>query len=255
MKLTFHVPTQQYGFLEIEGTEADRKEMETLYNTYAENKLPFKTGNFIEIETFTGEKIRYDEENHIYEDLAGNRLVGGSTYAESKVKPFDVDMIAPKVAKKVGVPVEEITAMWAMNGKISRDYGSVVHLLVEQWFKFSGHNTVYHEPKSALLKSIIEGYPAKESNMLTEVLVSDVKARMVGRIDLLEIIDMEKKIANIRDVKTDSDVKKNLEKHSWQLGFYATILTRKGWTIEKLLVDNFAEGGWTTYELEKKEIR
>ena len=42
MKLVFHCPVQQYGFLEINGTEKDLPEMEKLYNLYAESPLSFK---------------------------------------------------------------------------------------------------------------------------------------------------------------------------------------------------------------------
>jgi hypothetical protein len=254
MKLTFHVPTQQYGFLEIEGTEEDRKEMEMLYNTYAENKLPFKTGNFIEIDTFTGEKIRYDEENHIYEDLAGNRLVGGSTYAESKVKPFDKEMILPKVAKKLGVDAGIIDAMWNGGGFISRTFGTAIHAVMEQWFRYKEHGTEYHLPKHPFLRNVIETYPRRDSTILPEVFVSSVKHRMVGQIDGLEIVDAEKKICNIIDFKSDADVKKNLEKHSYQLSFYAMILEKHGWTVEHLYIDNYTTA-WTTTEVARMEIK
>lgn len=252
MKLTFHVPTQQYGFLEIEGTEEDRKEMEVLYNTYAETKLPFKTGTFIEIETFTGEKIRYNEENHVYEDMEGNRLVGGSTYAESKVKPFDKEMILPKVAKKLGVEAGTIDAMWSGNGNISRTFGTAVHAVMEQWFRYKEQGTEYHLPKHPFLKNLIETYPRKDSTILPEVFVSSVKNRMVGQIDGIEIT--REKTCNLIDFKSDADVKKNLEKHSYQLSFYAYILEKHGWTVEHLYIDNYTTG-WTTTEVERKEIK
>ena len=77
MKLKFHVPTQQYGFLEIEGTEKNLKEMEALYNEYAESPLSFKKGVYKKVSTYTGEEVLYNEETHSYTDLDGNKATHG----------------------------------------------------------------------------------------------------------------------------------------------------------------------------------
>ena len=60
MKYKFHIPTQQYGFLELETenpTNKDLKQMEGIYNRYAEAPMNFNKGKFKEYETFTGETI------------------------------------------------------------------------------------------------------------------------------------------------------------------------------------------------------
>jgi len=56
MKTKFHIPTQQFGFLEIIGTEEDLPEMEKLYNKYAESPIAFDEG-FKQLKTFTGEEV------------------------------------------------------------------------------------------------------------------------------------------------------------------------------------------------------
>lgn len=254
MKVTMRIPTQIYGYLEVEGKPSDLPEMEKLHDSYAENKLSFKKGTFVELETFTGEKVRYNEETHEYEDMRGERLVSGSQYAQSKEKPFDKEMILPKVAKKYGLAPDVIDSMWEGNGLLSRTFGTAVHLAMENWFRNKEHGTEYHIPKHPFLKNVVESYPKKDESILPELLISSVKNRMVGRIDGLEIIDMEKKIANIIDFKSDSDVKKNLEKHGIQLSFYATILEKHGWTVEHLFIENYTDR-WEEYEVIKQELK
>lgn len=253
MKVTMRIPTQVYGYLEVEGEPTDLPAMEKLHQDYAEQKLTFKKGEFVELETFTNEKIRYNDETHEYTDLAGNPLVSGSKYAASKEKPFPKEMILPKVAAKLGVEAGLIDAMWNGNGKLSRDFGSAVHLAMENWFRYQEHGTEYHIPKHPFLKNLVESYPKKAALILPEVLISSVKNRMVGRIDGIEIIDMVAKKCNIIDFKSDAEVKKNLPKHAVQLSFYARILEKKGWTVEHLYIENYTDG-WETHEVAKVPI-
>lgn len=253
MKITMRIPTQVYGYLEVEGAPTDLPEMERLHKEYAEQKLTFKKGNFVEIETWTGEKIRYNEEAHEYTDIAGNPLISGSQYANSKVKPFDKEVILPKTAKKLGLGTAIIDAMWTGNGKLSRDFGSAVHLAMENWFRFRDHGTEYHIPKHPFLKNLVESYPKKDAIILPEVMVSSVKNKMVGQIDGIEMLDIVAKTCNIIDFKSDASIKKNLPKHAIQLQFYKTILELKGWKVEHLFIENFTTE-WNTIEIENKRI-
>jgi len=76
-----HAPSQQFGFVEIEGVVDDIPEMEKLYNRYSEAKLDFKNaGDFKKFDTFTGEQILYDDVQHLYTDLKGNKLISGSEW-------------------------------------------------------------------------------------------------------------------------------------------------------------------------------
>lgn len=253
MKITMRIPTQVYGFLEIEGEPTDLPEMEKLHKAYAEQKLPFKKGTFVEMETWTGEKIRYNEESHEYTDLDGNPLISGSQYAKSKEKPFDKEVIIPKTAKKLGLSTSIIDAMWSGNGKLSRDFGSAIHLAMENWFRFRDHGTEYHTPKHPFLKNLVESYPKKDAIILPEVMVSSLRNKMVGQIDGVEILNLVAKTCNIIDFKSDASVKKNLPKHAIQLSFYAMILEKKGWTVEHLYIENFTDK-WETYEVAKVPI-
>lgn len=262
MKLTFHVPIQAYGFLEIEGTEKDLEKMERLYNEYAEVKVTFESfwrktgvGTFKEIETFTGEKVLYNDEAHLYTDLDGNKLVSGSEYSKSHQKPFDKAMIIPKVSKKYGIQESTIDAMWTANSKISTTFGTALHLAMEQWFRHKGVGTEkeYHLPKHPFLRNAVLTFPLKEELGIPEIMVSDVEKKMVGQIDAFIVEAPGSANGIIVDYKSDADIEKNLEHHGLQLNFYRTILENKGYNVTSMQIWNFTDK-WTMYEAKKLTI-
>lgn len=246
------IPTQIYGFLEVEGGQEDLQAMEKLHKEYAEQPLPFRKGTFVELETFTGERIRYNDETHEYEDMSGNKLISASQFAESKEKPFDKEAMLPRMEKKLGVDASVIDEMWNGGGAISRTFGTAIHATMEQWFKYKEYGTEYHIAKHPFLRNLVETFPKREANILPELLVSSVVDRMVGRMDGLEVTG--EKVGNIIDFKSDANVKKNLERHSLQLSYYATILEKFGWKIEHLYIENFTDK-WDEYELIKQTIK
>lgn len=246
MKLVFHVPTQQYGFLEINGTEKDLPEMEKLYNLYAETALSFRKGTYKEFLTFTGEKVLFDEENHLYLDFSGNKLISGSQFKKQFDPVFDKEKILPLIEKKYGVQAAIVDAMWTANSKISTTFGTAVHLAMEQWFrhKDSGTEKEYHLPKHGVLRNIVETFPLKDIDVLPEVMVSCVAKKMVGQIDGLVVTGENQ--GYIIDYKTDNKIDDNLLGHFIQLSFYARILQEHGWIIPKVEVWNYTDR-WTGY--------
>lgn len=255
IKFKFHIPTQTYGFLELEGDIKEIKHAELLYNQYAENPLKFKKGKFIELETFTGEMIRYDAVNHSYTDIEGNALVSGSQYKKSLEKPFPLEDILPKMEKKHGVSAETIKEMWAINSKTSILLGESLHSAMEQWFKHRANGTEkeYHLAKHPFLREAVNSFPLKDERALPEVVVSAVKIGMVGRIDLLTITG--EKEAIVEDYKSDADIKKNLPSHFNQLSFYANILQHHGWSVPKVRIWNYGGKGWEKFESEVLEVK
>ena len=244
----FHIPTQTYGFLELEGGIGAIKEAEVLYNRYAEYPLKFSKGIFEEFETFTGEKIRYNEATHEYTDTLGNKLISGSQYKKSLEKPFPMEEILPKMEKKYGVPAQTIKEMWALNSQTSQLFGKALHSAMEQWFvhKNNGTEKDYHIPKHPFLKEAVMTFPLKEANAVAEKLISAVGAGMVGRIDLLTITGEKEGV--VEDYKSDADIGKSVDGHFNQLSFYAEILKEHGWKIPMVRVWNYAGNGWEKFE-------
>lgn len=250
MKLKFHIPTQQYGFAEVEGTEKDVDKMEKLYNKYAEVPLNFnkKKGEFEKIKTFTGETILYNDITHVYTDLAGNKLVSGSEYKRLLDKPFDLEKISGVVSKKHGVDQKVIKDMWSHNSQTSLHFGNAIHWSMEQWFKFKEagepmEGKDYHLPKHPFLQEVVLSFPRKEDEILPEVVVSDVANKRVGRVDALLITGKNK--CKVLDYKSDANIDE--KSHYKQLSFYAHILMNKGWEVEGIEVWNYTDS-WTNYQ-------
>lgn len=247
MKATFHVPYQQYGFLELEGTTKDLPEMEKLQERYAERAVKFQTGEWKKIKTFTDEEIEYNAETHQYRSLEGKPLIGGSTYAQQFESPFDKLRISEAYAIKHGMAQQDVLDIWENNGKLSRLLGTTLHLAMENFFRHR-NQPAYNPPKSPFLERAVNACMIKGETFYPEIMVSDISSGRVGQVDLL--VATGEKTGYIIDWKTDFSIKKNLKKHFQQISFYAHILIAKGWTVEKVEVRNFTDTQWDVYESE-----
>lgn len=279
MKVKFSavIPVVDFGNvqpeIELEGDDYKKLEEEGMgyireaWNKYSKSPFPNNVvGNFKKFDTFTGEQILYDDSQHLYTDLKGNKLISGSEFAKSKVKPFDLELLSGKVAMKYEVPQEIVKKMWSMSGDISATFGTSLHLAMEQWFLHRNYGTEkeYHLPKPEYLKKAVISFPLKDEHVIPEVMVSDVESGMCGQIDglvtdpplmpALQRVYGEKPTMQIIDYKSDSDVKKNLQKHTIQMNFYRQILENKGFTISGMSVWNYINEEWTEYKLETIEI-
>jgi hypothetical protein len=251
IRAKFHVPCQQYGFVELEGEVQDLPLLEELYNRYAERPLTFKSsapavadaGKVVT--TFTGEQLRYDATLHKYTTMDGQPLLSGSHYAEAFGNPFDKERILEATAKKLGQTTALVGAAWEMRGDLGRTFGTALHKAMECYFKYNSIG--YGVPKHPILKQAVESFPFLNRKVEAEIMVSDVGAKLVGQIDALEVVGP--KTGVIWDFKSDAEVKKNLTKHYNQLSFYAHILKAHGWEILGLQVWNYTNA-WECYKSE-----
>lgn len=259
MKITARCPIQQYGYMEFEGTQADLTTIERYYNMYAEKPLTFRgapeiassdTHQWKVIETFTGEKLRYDSEKHHYETLDGKRLLSGSKYAEQFATPFDRDLILGRTAKKLGSTVEHIGKLWDKRGEMARHFGTALHVAMETWFL--GRGTGYEIPKIQFLADAVDSFPLKNEKVLPEIMVSDVKRLLVGQIDGLLVTGEKQGV--ILDYKTDQSIKKNLPKHEAQMSLYASILKAFGWSISHAELWSYTSK-WEKFHVDLKEVK
>lgn len=248
----FHIPTQTYGYLELEGRVEDLPKLEELYNRYAEKPLDFRepvapTANGEKVvTTFTGEQLKYNAVTHRYVTMDGKPLLSGSHYAERFGEPFDRERILAATANKLGRAASFVGEAWDARGELSRTFGTALHKAMECYFKY---NVIgYGIPKHPLLKQAVESFPYLNRNVNSEIMVSDVKAGLVGQIDALEVV--EPKVGVIWDFKSDAEVKKNLTKHFNQMSFYAHILQAHGWKILGVQVWNYT----TAWECHKSEV-
>lgn len=254
MKVILRTPTAQYAYLEAHGTEDDLPKMIEMHNTYTDGgKIKVSDAGWEEIETFTGEKIRYNDLIHAYTDMEGRKLISGSEYKKRLEKPFDKAMIIPKVAKKYGISDGDVDAVWTSNADVSTLWGDAIHLAMEHYFTHK-HNGCdekeYHIANPPVLRNTVLSFPDLELNIIPEVIVSATKLGMIGRIDALIIDDMDKKICRIGDYKTDYEMdEKKRTSYFNQLSFYAHILQAHGWTVLGLRIWHF-DTEWHTYDAE-----
>jgi hypothetical protein len=270
-KMTAVIPVIQYGniqpSIEIEGDDYDKLEEEALnhikgiWDKYAEKPFPqdktikedISNKNWKKFTTFTSEVVWYNPILHKYVDEKGNPLISGSAYAHKDEKPFDVKLLAPKVAVSNKITTDEVCKVWEENGNVSKDFGTIVHKAMQFWFDNKNAQCgekEYNTPNHPFLRNIVQTFPNKNVNGIAEVMVSDVSKFRVGQIDLLEV--KGDKIGVIHDYKTDAPkkIKGNLENYWIQLNYYANILIAHGWTIEKLKIWHLAEKGWILFEKE-----
>lgn len=270
------IPTVQYGNImpeiEIEGENmAELKaqattHIEELWQQYGERPLTNNSKSGIEIESFTGEKLLYDDHAHTYYDMDGNKLQSGSYYASSQVKPFNKDGALIGSSKKHGVNKDELSNVWDLLGDVSKYYGSSIHAALDLYHKHSklgekvassnGDEINYALSKLPHVREIVQSFVDTYGvDAETEVLVTDVKNKMAGQIDRLAILDKKKKVCRIGDFKTNHTLTpKKLEEYQHQLSFYAHILINHGWTVEGLDIYHFDGNEWTHVEQEVLDL-
>lgn len=258
MKLTFHVPTQQYGFLEIEGDKDDLPEMEKLYNQYAEQPINFRHGNRKLLKAWVGGEIYYDEDAHQYTNEAGDVYLSGSVYASSFKPPFDTTAMSSKLGAKFDVPPADIAKMWEMKRDISNGLGTAIHAALELYGKYEKYAEVfdkeYHLHDHPVIKQAVQAfYKGRKEQALYEALVVDHSRKYAGQIDR---VVKEGDIYYIEDFKTNGELKKaKLDDYWKQLSFYASILEANGLKVGGLRIHHWSGGDWKTYEHEVESVK
>lgn len=283
-KISATIPTRQYEniqpsieFGEVDLQEAHKEGMKHitgLINTYSEHgKLDVISSTMLK--SFNEDvDIEFDKVRHTYY-YEGKKLESATSFLKKFYKPFNADLISKACEKSWGVPAQDIKDMWASNGKLASEFGTVIHQALEHYDKFKAigakieSNTDKEEvalPKHPLLKSIITGFYdlAGEGEVIPEALVTNVESGYGGTADRILILGEKRcriqdyKI-NIDSDKEDSSMKASapldklpptkLTKYQAQMSFYANLLQKSGWEVEGL--DAFVfEDDWKHYKLD-----
>lgn len=210
--------------------------------------------------------LYFDPVSHEYEDEDGNKLWTGSTWAHQFEKPFDPQLIAPKVAEKKLTTVDKVIEAWDMKSEVSLSYGTTVHKALECGIKYG------ELPNNPHLAALVGDYldMSHEDEQVSELFVVSMEDKMCGTIDVL--VDKGKKHVVIRDFKTGDIYKKvsltpqakdlwpDLESkmislYQLQLSFYAYILSSLGYKVEGLEIYAEADEAWQVVKLPVLDIR
>ena len=210
--------------------------------------------------------LYFDPVSHEYEDEDGNKFWTGSTWAHQFEKPFDPQLIAPKVAEKKLTTVDKVIEAWDMKSEVSLSYGTTVHKALECGIKYG------ELPNNPHLAALVQDYldMSHEDEQASELFVVSMEDRMCGTIDVL--VDKGKKHVVIRDFKTGDIYKKvsltpqakdlwpSLESkmislYQLQLSFYAHILSSLSYKVEGLEIYAEANEAWQVVKLPVLDIR
>ena len=210
--------------------------------------------------------LYFNPVSHEYEDENGNKFWTGSTWAHQFEKPFDPQLIAPKVAEKKLTTVDKVIEAWDMKSEVSLSYGTTVHKALECGIKYG------ELPNNPHLATLVQDYldMSHEDEQVSELFVVSMEDRMCGTIDVL--VDKGKKHVVIRDFKTGDIYKKvsltpqakdlwpDLESkmislYQLQLSFYAHILSSLGYKVEGLEIYAETNEAWQVVKLPVLDIR
>ena len=283
------IPTVQYGNLqpeiELEGdnfkelTQEAEAYIQEIWDKYGERPLKTNTSDAgyegHVLETVTGEKIVfYDKgDDHYYTDMEGNVLLSGSKYAAEISPKFDRGAILPKTAKAWDVPEDALGHLWDMAGTVSNHYGSAVHKAIETYLLYRevGEQIMkqkelefnYALPKNPILRASVLSFveaekdllDSKEHTLVPEAVVSDVKNKRAGQVDLL-VYNADTETYQIYDFKTNHQMdKKKLLQYQHQLSFYAHVLNNMGLPVDSIVVYHLEEENWVKHELEVLDLQ
>lgn len=210
--------------------------------------------------------LYFDKEAHEYETEDGEKMWTGSTWAHQFEKPFDPQLLAPKVAEKKLCTVDEVVAGWNMKSEVSLAYGTTVHKALECGIKYN------ELPNNPHLATLVQDYldMTHEDDQVSEQFVADIENKMCGTIDVL--VNKGNKHVVIRDFKTGDIYKKvsltpqakelfpDLESkmislYQLQLSFYAYILANKGYHVDGLEIWAESAEAWQVVKLSVLDIR
>lgn len=210
--------------------------------------------------------LYFDSTTHTYEDADGNKFWTGSTWAAQFEKPFDPQLIAPKVAEKKLTTADKVIEGWNMKGEVSCDYGTTVHKALECGIKYG------ELPNNPHLAALVSDYLdlTHDDKQVSEQFVVSMKDKMCGTIDVL--VDKGNKHCIIRDFKTSDVYKKTtltseakafwpnlkgelLSIYQLQLSFYAHILITLGYKVDGLEIWAESAEAWQVVELSVLDIR
>lgn len=225
----------------------------------AYSKTPLDDDSFVKIKSFTNEDVLWSEQFHICTDLAGNELMGGSTYASLIEKEFDSARVAKAWAKKNNLELDDVLDYWDDLSRISMDYGTAIHKAMELYSKHSTKiGRAEAMPRVPHLKEAVTKFleVSNFDNCLAEPLITDTEMGMSGWVDNLRFLN--DKTVVIEDFKTNtfkddsayySKWEPKLEIYKRQLDFYGTILENYGYKVASTIVWHWHKGKWNMHEL------
>lgn len=180
--------------------------------------------------------ILYNERMHLYADHNGNRLISVTEWCKKFQDPFNAELISAVIAKKEGIPAQEVLDRWEKE----KQYGSYVHGLVETGLRGELPPILFNEKEIVFVDEVKKILSHAENALVySELMVGSLDLGLAGRIDLMTYEDDGFVIWDIktsRDIKYAGKLKEpfqdckggKLGGYQLQLSCYAQILMQNG---------------------------
>lgn len=221
----------------------------------------------------TKPKIKFIEDGHLYlgeKDGKIIQLTSSTTFLSRYIKPFPKEFIAPKSAAKrlregkKGVTTVDVLKMWKLNGDISKDYGNSVHKAIEYYLLFDEY------PKTEHMHKAIDSYKTLGiGKAIPEYIMGDLDLELGGMADIIELVDLDKKIINLLDIKTNADLydsrgyllppfshlkASNFNKYRLQFSLYKYFLEKEGWTVYNMKLLHWKDDEFQMIDVEGEDL-
>jgi hypothetical protein len=264
-----------------EGIAVGMGHIKDMFSKYSE-KGPLSEKDTVQVTTtlksFNEEaEVQFEPIAHTYH-YKGKKLVSATEHKAKFYKEFDTENVSAAASKSWGVDQGEIKDLWEANGKLTADFGTIVHKTLEHYTRFvylgdkvskaKQQKENYALPKHPILRSIIEGFIAIDQSVgeiIPEALITNVEKGFCGQSDRVVVLDKKNKVCDIEDYKINinsEEISKDkkalapfnelpankLTEYQIQMSVYANMMQDSGWTVNKLVVYVY-ENEWKRYEL------
>lgn len=142
--------------------------------------------------------IHFDEAKHAYTNVLTNEKYTSATTLIGKFKkPFELEKMSKIVADKEGVSQDEIKERWKKTNKEACDYGTSIHLIMEDWL----HDKVINQKDyNNYIKPIEEIWTPDRKKITPEKRLWLHEHKLAGTTDVFED---NGKFFNLYDFKTN----------------------------------------------------
>lgn len=144
--------------------------------------------------------MTFKEDTHQYFDENGVEYQSVTKMLHSYAQPFDKYKMSALVARKRGITQEEVLAEWDAGNKRACDYGTEVHLLMENYIK-KGEKIAGNEGLYDSFDKVLKDYIPSCEEVLSEIILWDKEALVAGTSDL--VFDLPKNEFVVGDFKTN----------------------------------------------------
>lgn len=204
--------------------------------------------------------VIFKEDTHQYFNEKGEEYISGTTFLHKFQLPFDQEKFATIKAKKLGISVQEVNEMWKNNSKKACDYGTSVHLLMQNYVvngsKEEGKESLYDSFNTIVMEDFMNAV-----KVYSEQLVWIDEYKVAGTADLIiEHNDYEFSVGDFKTNKSIDFYNKfgqrllnpishlsdcNYNIYSLQLSLYAYLFSLKsGKKCRKLFLMHLKDDKW-----------